>query len=119
MAQTQNQIQGQITESQKRYLVRIVQGHSLNLHIHNTLTRKQLIVYGADEYVLLSKIIDYLQANGRKRTFITFYNPKRRFYENDAWELELSAEEILSLLIINKHNENSITLEKIRKFLSE
>ncbi len=117
----ETQIQNQnVTQAQeKKFLLRLVEAHGYNLHIWNTQQRKQLIIYSPEDYKLFERLLQYLQDSGKHRVFRTYYRPKNWVYDNDAWEMTVSAEELLSLLNINNYNKNSATLAKIKSFLSQ
>ncbi len=115
----QGEVQVQTKKAEKKFLVRVVKGHDYHLHIWNTEEKKQLLVRMANEYLLFSRLIDYLMQNGHKRYFYSYYQRKQTIYTNPAWEMLLTSGEIMSLLVINKRNEKCGTLLQIKQFLSQ
>ncbi len=119
MAQLQNTNQIQNQTQKKKYLVKLISAAATRLHIWDTERKQKIVIYEPQQYVLLEKLIDYLQTNGKKKIYKSYYRPKHFIYDNDAYELMMTPEEIMQLLVINKRNANSNTLAKIKQFLSQ
>ncbi len=109
----------EVSAIETKFLVRVVYGRNVNVHIHNKQTKQILHIYFAGEYKLTSKLIQYVKEHGVKKTLKSYYAMGQKVYSNDMYQMTLSAEQIKSLLVITPRNKNSDTLRKLLKFIGE
>ncbi len=102
----------------KKFLVRIVCGKGVNLHIHDREKKRALHIIRADQYKLLQLLINYVTENGHYRIFKSYYRPTDHIFFNNSWEMMLSAMQIVNLLYITRRNSRAYTLHKIMEFVT-
>ncbi len=108
-----------VNESAPKFLVRVVFAHHVNIHIHNKQTKQVLHVWDANEYKLLLKLIEYVKANGVKKSLRVREIMGVKIYKDEYYDLTMTADQIKSLLVITPRNKNSDTLKKLMKFIGE
>ncbi len=119
MAQEQTLAQNQTVKQPKKYLIRVVFSHNINIHVWDKERRKQFVVYSANQYKLFERLISYVKEHGKQRIFKAYYSKNGMIYHNDAYELSMTKSEIMGLLNINSKNANSGTLLRLKVFLTE
>ncbi len=102
----------------RQFVVRVVEGRGINIHIHVKPEKRVLHIWRADEYKLLAQLIDYVKENGKKKVIPTYYSPQAKMYYNNAWEITLTAGQIVNLLDITRRNRKAQTLDKIMNFIT-